>query len=471
MWYALGSLKSRDNSSRFSSSFLPLPILSSNFTITSNNDPNMGASMSSLSSRTSTKAITEATSVAAASSADIFFTSEFRLLNLSTDVLTLVLNFLNDESLTSVRRTCKALDRVTFDRFADQYFAHIYCFIFTPDALERLKEILQNAPRLRERIRQVTLTDDYLEDRTIYDMNIVINENESEEAARFSTEFAYLRVDDLMCPTSSLLHRVLVDLQRLPQSIAVSLDLTNRFCNTPLCTHSLLATWFSIVTSRTKIDSLSVACDSFSGMDDILEHDEANLIASVSNIHTLKTYIHAWQSRESENQQPLLTKILRSSKDLRHLEINITMWWHEEVSTERSCDLLKVPSEVFWAVNYSKLESLTLIHMSISEKDLGHILQRCRSTLTYLKLRRVRLSSGDAGWKRIGEILCKAPKLGYLQLQIIYASADVSGYTFFACTEVKDGEPPGITIHGRENVVRASKRLSRLGVSLFEQLS
>jgi hypothetical protein len=65
-----------------------------------------------------------------------------RLLDLPIGLLHRILSLLHTESLTSVRRTCRTLDAVTFDRFADERCAHIYCWIFTPDALERLKDIL-----------------------------------------------------------------------------------------------------------------------------------------------------------------------------------------------------------------------------------------------------------------------------------------------------------------------------------------
>ena len=154
------------------------------------------------------------------------------------------------------------------------------------------------------------------------------------------------------------------------------------------------------------------------------------------------------------------------------------MQYHEEVSLKRNCQLLGVPSEVLLTGHYSNLETLELIHFAVSEYDLSHILRQCQASLTRLILRRVRLKSDDEGWKRIGEILIKAPRLAYVQIQILYASNEPYGraaeewkYMPFECSEIKDGEPPGIVVNGRENVVQALGQLSQLGVSLFEELS
>lgn len=393
-----------------------------------------------------------------------------RLLGLSTDVLHQILGLLHTETIYNVRRTCKVLDAITFDRFADEHFAHIYCWVYTSDALVRLKDILQNAPRLVERIRRVTLTDDYLEDRKIDDMYLVRDKNEHISAIWYDTAFAYYRYQkDLKETQAVLMHRILLDLQRLPQSITIALDLSNHYVSSELYKRSCLTTFFALITSRTNISSLAVDNETFRHMEDILEHDKAGFMASMSAVHTLKSLICHWPSKYSEDSHSWFTEILRSAKDLQHLEFNISMLFNDEVENPRRCSLQNIPGEVIQAGQYLKLESLTLVHLSISEKDLSRILRECQSTLKHLNLRRVHLNSGDGGWKCIGEIILKAPKLTDLQIQIIYASADVSGWTSYACTAVKDGTPPGITIHGRENAVRASEKLSELGALLFEQ--
>lgn len=57
----------------------------------------------------------------------------FRLLDLPVEVVARVTDFVNSETLISVRLTCKALQDITFDRFADENFAHVCCWVVTVD--------------------------------------------------------------------------------------------------------------------------------------------------------------------------------------------------------------------------------------------------------------------------------------------------------------------------------------------------
>lgn len=120
------------------------------------------------------------------------------------------------------------------------------------------------------------------------------------------------------------------------------------------------------MTSRTKIRTLAIDDTSFRDRDDVLEHDRAEFMNSMSKVQTLKSFQHDF----CKNGEDLFTEILRSAKELRHLTFNITMFWHEEVSTARGCDLLHVPSATLLAGHYASLTSLNLTHFAVSENDL-----------------------------------------------------------------------------------------------------
>lgn len=170
----------------------------------------------------------------------------------------------------------------------------------------------------------------------------------------------------------------------------------------------------------------------------------------------------------------MFTEILRGAKQLRDLTFEISMSRDEEVCYQRNCPLLKVPSEILLAGNYSNLTSLKLVHFAVTVNDLEQILRQCQQTLERLTLRRVCLTTGDAGWERIGKILHPASRLQYLQLQMMHASdepEDPLVERHFICPEIEDGNPPGFTVRERENVGRALEKLSQLGASMFEQLN
>jgi hypothetical protein len=216
-------------------------------------------------------------------------------------------------------------------------------------------------------------------------------------------------------------------------------------------------------------------------MDEILAHDRAELMACMSAMETLRFAVYFWPPLPPlfEHTTPLATDILRSAEQLRDLTFDVLLERGEEVCTRYAAKLLNVPSEILQVGHYSNLKTLKLVHFAVSEDDLSRILRLCRATLTHFDLRRVRLTSGDAGWRRIGEILLQAPILAFLQLQIIYTSDEPyrlwgdpwsNGYPYFPCSEVKDGNPPGVILNGRDNVVFGAKRLAEMGVSMFEQL-
>jgi hypothetical protein len=89
----------------------------------------------------------------------------FRLLDLQPELVGRVASFVNGEALIAVRLTCKALETITFDRFAAENFGHVYCWIATGHDFRRLKDIIRQSPRLSSRIRQLTLTTDVLRGR------------------------------------------------------------------------------------------------------------------------------------------------------------------------------------------------------------------------------------------------------------------------------------------------------------------
>lgn len=110
-----------------------------------------------------------------------------KLLNLPPELVARATSFVSSETLISVRLTCKALDGITFDRFATENFGHVHCWVATVDDFKRLRDILHESPRLSSMIRQLTLTTDGLRDLPRNAMNCVRRgESESEDDAQTS---------------------------------------------------------------------------------------------------------------------------------------------------------------------------------------------------------------------------------------------------------------------------------------------
>lgn len=79
-------------------------------------------------------------------------------LALPVELVTRITDLLDKEDLLMIRPTFKALDAITFDRFAEEYFAHVYCWIATSESYDRLRNIISDSSRLRNRVRQLTFT-------------------------------------------------------------------------------------------------------------------------------------------------------------------------------------------------------------------------------------------------------------------------------------------------------------------------
>jgi hypothetical protein len=91
----------------------------------------------------------------------------FRLLDLPPELVARTTSFVNSEGVIATRLACKALEAITFERFAIENFEHMYCWIRTNQDFDRLKDILGLSPRLSSKIRQLTLTADVLRGRPI----------------------------------------------------------------------------------------------------------------------------------------------------------------------------------------------------------------------------------------------------------------------------------------------------------------
>lgn len=89
-----------------------------------------------------------------------------RLLDLPVEVVARVISFVNSEAFVLVRLTCKALEDISFNHFAAETFAHIYCWVATAHDFQRLKDVLQQSPRLSSKKRRLTLTTNALKDRS-----------------------------------------------------------------------------------------------------------------------------------------------------------------------------------------------------------------------------------------------------------------------------------------------------------------
>lgn len=396
------------------------------------------------------------------------------ILTLPPELTIRVLSFLDTEMLPTIRLTCRALEDASFDLFVEAHFAHIYCWIFKPQAFRRLKDIVQNSPTLRARIRRVTLTDNAIEDQPFSALHVVRASNErDDEWGRFFMNYNLHDGNDLGT-SHVLMHHVLRDLKDLPQDISVEVDLTHHlhagYCHEVL-KRTLQSALFCLTMSNTAINTLAIDSTSLKGVDDILTHNREDFLASMSTITSITCISDFWLPADTP-VRAVLIDILRSITRLRHLTFEINRPSNTEEYVGRCFGMLQMPQNVWLAIDFSNLVSLTLRHvvLDMTQQELEHILEQCHSNLTHLTLSRVAFSAGDEESCRIGRVLLTMSGLVFVELQMVHSREESTGFWIAGVQTLSGGNPPGIKLEGRNNVVRGLQELSYFGPVFFEQL-
>ena len=386
-----------------------------------------------------------------------------------------VMSFLDTEMLPTIRLTCKDLENATFDRFAEAHFAHIYCWVFRPASFHRLKDILQNSPTLRDRIRRVTLTDNPFEDLPPSALHVVRENNDfpDDNWQRVFMGYTLQEYGDTMTATGLILmQRVLRDLKELPQEVSVDVEfLRNSDWFREQHERAFQATMFALAMSQTPVSSLTFDSRSLAHIDDIVAHGRAELLASMSTVTSLTCLGDFWLWPASTNVE-VFTDIFQPMTRLRHLTFAPSHPSDDEDHVGQSFFLLRAPRSIWRAIDFSNLVSLDLSHaiLSITEQDLSRILAQCRLTLTHLTLRRVALAAGDEWWKRVGQVLLTMPVLVILELQMLHLGDEFFGFWAAVVTTLSDGDPPGVRPEGRKDIVKGLRELAYFGPSFFERL-
>jgi hypothetical protein len=297
------------------------------------------------------------------------------------------------------------------------------------------------------------------------------NDTIDDDWARVSTAYALQQESDIMTAAGLILmQRVLRDLNELPQGVAVAVDLT-RGVDFPRGEHekAIQATMFALTMSQTAVNSLTFDNRSLQDVDDILAHGRADLLDLTSTVTSLTCLGCFWLYPDAQNPAVLI-EILQSMTRLRHLAF-ASHHPSSNLDVRRGLCLLRVPREVWRAIDFENLVNLDLSHVipNITEQELSQITAQCRSTLTHITLRQVALWAGDGCWKRVGEVLITMLELVFVELHMIHMRDWFMNFLLDPIPVVSHGHPPGVRLEGRVNVVKGLQELSCLGSAFFEQ--
>jgi len=345
----------------------------------------------------------------------------FRLLDLPVEVVARVTSFVDSEALIPIRLTCKALEDISFNRFAAEYFAHVYCWVATAHDFKRLKDIFQQSPRLSSKIRRLTLTTNALKDQPESAINYVRDESGNEDIARADAIRSLHLAEDPSYYTTIGIIRTLQDVQRLPQEILVTVDLPTT--RTWLLTsngeftdyHSFeflpaQCILFSLALSRLKIHSLRLDNYTFVASDDLWAISRADLMAAMSALTTLDIEGHV-----SDADMLNYIDILQGASGLQHLGFG-TGRCPEDIG--ETIYLLPLAPELLLANRLSCLTSLEITRAILDGASLVELFRRCQNTLTHIILRYVCLTTNDEDLIPVHRAMLAMPKLDFLELQL-----------------------------------------------------
>ncbi|KAM0702066.1 hypothetical protein Q7P35_010976 [Cladosporium inversicolor] len=349
---------------------------------------------------------------------------ESRLLSLPMELLTRVTNMLNDESIPTLRLTCKTIEGATFDRFT-KTFATTYCCVYYKSRWLSLKKFLHGSPRLVRRLGYINFTTNPLERHHYTQMQIAPGEDFDDiQSAQMQFDIREANEDELYEPvdadrqaSTALIHSVLLDLKRLAPYVPIAFDLANtRFfrdeaivlhCDILLAIASTSCTISEIVLSRLCLDDI----------EDLTAHLGTRLLSCTSSIHSFTFRStdfldEVFGDPLDDSKMKFLANILRNAYCLFSLTLELDEYRHLE-------DPSVITNALLFANDLENLEHLCLQFKAIPERQLSKIIASCKTTLTIFNIGGIQLVEHGEGWVAIFRLLTTLPKLEFIRLSCL----------------------------------------------------
>lgn len=346
------------------------------------------------------------------------------LLDLPVELLQRITGFLDDEPLTAFRLTCKACEAATFEQFIRCYCTLRYCFILDQEQWEKLECQFRQSPRLTRFTGGLTLTTDYwkgqgsrhlqLAPEKQYD-NIQIAQSRAwRDANNAEGQLSWLR--DNQPPKLATMMSVMGLLRQSSTS-------TSTCVHVDLVGHRTLewdkpAICYDILTAITKykfaLETLSVSPAYIAGLEKVFTSDKQRLLECTSQLE----FIHFGAGERFEKphsksvpaeQLGYLQEVIQSSPCATSLKLRL----QEYPSSRRSEPVVKT---LLLGNSPPALSTLNLNDTVVSEDVLLQVLETYKSTLTHLKLIKVRLHLSSSEWSGVFGAILQMPVLERLGL-------------------------------------------------------
>jgi hypothetical protein len=354
------------------------------------------------------------------------------LLDLPVETLQRITGLIDPhEDLPVLRSTCKVLDDVSFNQFANASFSNLKCCIFSEARWLRLKEILGGPKRITSKIRDVEFTTHLFDRREKSELELLLNDDYSEiviemisekDRARDHEETQASKVQH--SPNVALMSSVIRDVQAVLPPQTVTLDLIQNLSSTNPYIEAHLHAILAVVAfqAQLRIGSLALNQDAISALLVNLPYLREDMLRCTSELKAFridygrsdKTAERYWRAAVGK---PLhhVYEILRSAAELRVVNLGLEVFMFADVA-----------QPLLDSTVSSKLASLTLTAMKLNEEAFLEALLRHAPRLLTLSLQIIILGDVQDGWPLILRALSTMPRLNYLKLQnLIETHTDV----------------------------------------------
>jgi len=343
------------------------------------------------------------------------------LLDLPVEMLQRITNQLHrTQALPALRLACKALDNITFDRFA-QTFKFVRCCIFYEQRWLSLKRLLEKPSRITSRIRWVEFTTCLFEDKDFSKVPLALNHDDGVLAtALYKNHKAYVesQAAEIQGPINvALFGRVLSDLKRVFPHIEIGYRISENQgegFEHMRAQRDILPTM--LITDH-KIRHLALSHGSVLTMDNFMDHMRPELLQSVSNLRGFtfasprdgETNVTQRNATAYDLRVRVMHKVLESAGNLRSLELCL----YKFTLSNRASDIART---ALHSTVSNKIQRFLISNVRVDEVCLLKALSRWAPKLVELELRDVVLIGMREGWLPILQLIATMPKLKNLTL-------------------------------------------------------
>lgn len=351
------------------------------------------------------------------------------------------------EALPALYLTCKALEHITFDRFA-QTFEIVRCCIFYEERWPSLKKLLEKPSHISRRVRWVEFTTCFFEGVDFHEMPLAHNHDAVFLPIALNDAYktyAETQAAEVQGPINvALFSCLLLDLKRVFPHIGISCRMSDNQGEGFEHLRAQLDILLTMIISNHKIRNLSLSHSSISTLDNIAEHLRPELLQSASKLERFEfvptrgseDLVTRRDTTANELKIRLMYMVLQSAEKLWSLELSLRKF----ILLNRATGIIALALD---ATVSNNIWRFVLRSTKVGERTLLKALSRWTPKLVELELGDVRLTYVHEGWTPILQLIATMLKLEFL--------------TLWEMAEIRNTKSPGTVVISMNHLEKGSK--------------